>query len=95
MRALPLPPRLASMVIEAASHREASRAALLAMLLSERGLGGADADLSHRLERLRADRDKRAGDARRLAASWARQAEAAHPPARGAGDARSNLSRCV
>ncbi|HEY8137381.1 MAG TPA: ATP-dependent helicase HrpB [Methylocystis sp.] len=80
MRALPLPPRLASMVIEAASHAEASRAALLAMLLSERGLGGADADLSHRLERLRADRDKRAGDARRLAASWARQAEAAHPP---------------
>ncbi len=77
MRALPLPPRLASMVIEAASHGEASRAALLAMLLSERGLGGTDADLSHRLERLRADRDKRAGDARRLAASWARQAEAA------------------
>ena len=83
MRALPLPPRLASMVIEAASHGEASRAALLAMLLSERGLGGTDADLSHRLERLRADRDKRAGDARRLAASWARQAEAAHPPLEG------------
>ena len=77
MRALPLPPRLASMVIEAASDGEASRAALLAMLLSERGLGGTDADLSHRLERLRADRDKRAGDARRLAANWARQAEAA------------------
>ena len=82
MRALPLPPRLASMVIEAASHGEAVRATLLAMLLSERGLGGTDADLSHRLERLRADRDKRAGDARRLAANWARQAEAAtrHPP---------------
>ncbi len=74
MRALPLAPRLASMVIEAASGGEASRAALLAMLLSERGLGGTDADLSHRLERLRADRDKRAGDARRLAANWARQA---------------------
>jgi ATP-dependent helicase HrpB len=87
MRALPLPPRLASMVIEAASHGEASRAALLAMLLSERGLGGADADLSLRLERLRADRDKRAGGARRLAASWARQAEAA----RQAGD-KTNLS---
>ena len=81
MRALPLPPRLASMVIEAASDGEAFRATLLAMLLSERGLGGVDPDLSHRLERLRADRDKRAGDARRLAASWARQAEAAtHPP---------------
>ncbi|HEY8138203.1 MAG TPA: ATP-dependent helicase HrpB, partial [Methylocystis sp.] len=95
MRALPLPPRLASMVIEAASHGEASRAALLAMLLSERGLGGTDADLSHRLERLRADRDKRAGDARRLAASWARQAEAAHPPLKGEGgssNARSYLS---
>ena len=80
MRALPLPPRLASMVIEAASHGEAVRATLLAMLLSERGLGGTDADLSHRLERLRADRDKRAGDARRLAANWARQAEAATRP---------------
>jgi ATP-dependent helicase HrpB len=91
MRALPLPPRLASMVIEAASVGEASRAALLAMLLSERGLGGADADLSHRLERLRADRDKRAGDARRLAANWARQAEAAtrHPPLEGEGRATS------
>ena len=83
MRALPLPPRLASMVIEAASHGEAFRATLLAMLLSERGLGGTDADLSHRLERLRADRDKRAGDARRLAANWARQAEAACPPLKG------------
>jgi ATP-dependent helicase HrpB len=49
------------------------------MLLSERGLGGPDADLSHRLERLRAERDKRASDARRLAASWARQAETARP----------------
>jgi ATP-dependent helicase HrpB len=95
MRALPLPPRLASMVIEAASNGEASRAALLAMLLSERGLGGADPDLSHRLERLRADRGKRAGDARRLAASWARQAEAAHPPLKGEGrasNAHSHLS---
>jgi ATP-dependent helicase HrpB len=85
MRALPLPPRLASMVIEAASRGEAFRATLLAMLLSERGLGGTDADLSHRLERLRADRDKRAVDARRLAASWARQAEASHPPLKGEG----------
>ena len=53
MRALPLAPRLARMVVEAAGHGEAKRAAELAMLLSERGIGGADADLSHRLERLR------------------------------------------
>ena len=38
MRALPLAPRLARMVVEAADHGEAKRAAELAMLLSERGL---------------------------------------------------------
>ncbi|AZG76152.1 ATP-dependent helicase HrpB [Methylocystis rosea] len=77
MRALPLAPRLARMVVEAAGQGEAKRAAELAMLLSERGIGGADADLSHRLERLRGEKSKRAGDALRLAAQWARQAMAA------------------
>lgn len=77
MRALPLAPRLARMVVEAAHHGEARRAAELAMLLSERGLGGADADLSHRLERLRGENSKRARDALRLATQWARQAMAA------------------
>ncbi|MBM3553100.1 MAG: ATP-dependent helicase HrpB [Alphaproteobacteria bacterium] len=76
-RALPLAPRLARMVVEAARHGEASRAAELAMLLSERGLGGADADLSHRIERLQGENSKRARDALRLAAQWARQAMAA------------------
>jgi ATP-dependent helicase HrpB len=77
LRALPLPPRLARMVIEAARHGETERAAELAMLLSERGLGGNDADLSHRLERLQGDGSKRARDAKRLAANWARLAKAA------------------
>jgi ATP-dependent helicase HrpB len=77
MRALPLPPRLSRMVLEAARHGEAERAADLAMLLSERGLGGTDADLSARLDRFRADKSKRAGDARRLAGAWARQARGA------------------
>ncbi len=77
IRALPLPPRLACMVIEAANHECAGRAAQLAMLLSERGLGGIDLDLSTRLERLRGDAGQRARDARRLAANWARQADAA------------------
>ncbi|WP_442756775.1 ATP-dependent helicase HrpB [Methylocystis sp. JAN1] len=75
LRALPLPPRLARMVLEAARHGEAERAAELAMLLSERGLGGNDADLSHRLDRLRGDGSKRARDAKRLAANWARLAK--------------------
>ncbi|QGM92923.1 ATP-dependent helicase HrpB [Methylocystis rosea] len=77
MRALPLAPRLARMVVEAAGHGEAKRAAELAMLLSERGLGGSDADLSHRLDRLHGENSKRARDALRLAGQWARQAMAA------------------
>ncbi|MBG0797535.1 ATP-dependent helicase HrpB [Methylocystis sp. L43] len=77
VRALPLAPRLARMVVEAARHGEARRAAELAMLLSERGIGGSDADLSHRLERLHGENSKRARDALRLAAQWARQAMAA------------------
>ncbi len=76
LRALPLPPRLARMIVDAARHDAAGRAAELAMLLSERGLGGNDADLSHRLERLQRDGSKRARDAKRLAAQWARQAMA-------------------
>ncbi|MFO1103844.1 MAG: ATP-dependent helicase HrpB [Methylocystis sp.] len=80
MRALPLAPRLARMVVEAARGDEAKRAAELAMLLSERGLGGNDADLAHRLDRLQGERSKRAGDALRLAAQWARLADGATPP---------------
>ena len=64
------------MIVTAARHDAAERAAELAMLLSERGLGGTDADLSHRLDRLRRDGSKRARDAKRLAANWARQAMA-------------------
>ena len=77
MRALPLAPRLSRMILDAARHNEAERAADLAILMSERGLGGAGADLSLRLERFRSDGSKRAKDARRLAASWARLAHAA------------------
>ena len=77
MRALPLEPRLSAMVVEAAAAGEAERAARLAMVLSERGLGGVDADLGRRLERFEADAGARARDARRLAGSWARFCNAA------------------
>jgi ATP-dependent helicase HrpB len=77
MRALPLAPRLSRMILEAARHGEAERAADLAILLSERGLGGAGADLSQRLERFHNEGSKRARDARRLAANWAKLACAA------------------
>ncbi|MFM9974049.1 MAG: ATP-dependent helicase HrpB [Beijerinckiaceae bacterium] len=89
IRALPLSPRLAKMVISAA---EISVAALrdatdLAAIMVERGLGGASADLSHRLEQFRRDRSPRAMDMRQLASGWAhsvrtgRASGAAHSPA--------------
>ena len=42
----------------------------------ERGLGGNDADLAHRLEGFRRDRSSRASEMRKLAAGWARMAAA-------------------
>jgi ATP-dependent RNA helicase HrpB len=74
IRALPLPPRLARMVLAGAERGSANQAAELAATLVERGLGGDDPDLSHRLDRFRADRSRRASDMRRLAESWARSA---------------------
>ncbi len=71
IRALPLPPRLASMVLEAARTGDAGLAAQIAVLLVERGLGGDDTDLAERLARFRRDRSRRAEDARRMAARWA------------------------
>ncbi|HYA81240.1 MAG TPA: ATP-dependent helicase HrpB, partial [Methylocystis sp.] len=79
MRALPLEPRLSAMVVEAAAAGAAERAAYLAMLLSERGLGGTDADLARRMERFESDSGARARDARRLAASWARLCNVSPP----------------
>ena len=83
LRALPLPPRLARMVVSAAARgRDAARdAADLAAVLVERGLGGDSVDLAERAERFRRDRSARAEDMRRLAAGWARIASAqAAPP---------------
>jgi ATP-dependent helicase HrpB len=67
---LPLPPRLAHMVLVASARGEGALAARIAVLITERGLGGTDSDLRHRLERLGAERGRRAEDARRLASSW-------------------------
>ncbi len=74
MRSLPVAPRLASMIFEAAGRGEALRAARLATLLSERGLGGDDPDLSLRLEGFARETAPRARDARRLADGIARAA---------------------
>lgn len=68
---LPLPPRLAHMLVCAAGEGEGGLAAEAAVLLSERGLGGNDVDLSVRLERWRREKGKRADAARGLARRWA------------------------
>jgi ATP-dependent helicase HrpB len=67
----PLAPRLAHMVLKAAETGQAPRAALIAALITERNLGGRDADLRHRLDALDRDRGPRARDARALADRWA------------------------
>lgn len=77
LQLLPLPPRLARMVVAAARFGEAEVAASLAALLVERGLGGEALDLSDRLERFGRERGGRAADMRRLAEGWARAAERA------------------
>ncbi|MGZ5987000.1 MAG: ATP-dependent helicase HrpB [Caulobacteraceae bacterium] len=74
---MPLPPRLAHMVLKAAETGQAARAARIAVLITERHLGGRDVDLRHRLEGLERDRSPRARDARALADRWAGMAS--HP----------------
>ena len=71
LRALPLPPRLARMVFDAAAEGAGQLAADIAAVLSERGLGGDDVNLGHRLDQFRRDRSRRAEDARRMAKRWA------------------------
>ena len=71
IRALPLPPRLARMVIEAGSRGAAFDAAMIAALISERGLGGTSSNLAHRLDQFKRDRSPRADEMKRLARSWA------------------------
>jgi ATP-dependent helicase HrpB len=74
IRDLPLPPRLARMVLDAARRGEGRLAAEIAAVLTERGLGGSDTDLVHRVEAFRRDRSARADEMRRLSQGWARSA---------------------
>jgi ATP-dependent helicase HrpB len=72
LRALPLPPRLARMVLGAGESGLAELGGELAVVLSERGLGGDDPDLGERVRRLRAERSPRAQAARGMARTWAK-----------------------
>ncbi|MEQ1820014.1 MAG: ATP-dependent helicase HrpB [Terricaulis sp.] len=71
---LPLPARLAHMVISAARDGEALLAARITMVLTEQGLGGRSADLRDRLHKFASERGQRADSARGLADRIARLA---------------------
>ena len=71
---MPLPPRLAHMVVRAAASGQAREAAEVAAVLTEQGLGGKDVDLRRRLENLRRDRSPRSRDAMALVERWSRAA---------------------
>lgn len=74
LRRLPLPPRLARMVLYGAAKDQAELAASLAMVLGEPGLGGSSSDLERRVENLQQEKGRREKEARRLALIWARKA---------------------
>jgi ATP-dependent helicase HrpB len=69
---LPLEPRLAHMLIDAKQRGFGSAAAEIAVLLTERGLGGNDPDLEVRWRRWRSDKSPRAEAARKMAGRFAR-----------------------
>jgi len=79
------PPPLAHMIVAAAESGEAETAARLALLASERGLGGGGVDLRQRLSRLASAKGGRAEAARGLARRMAEAATSGGPAARARG----------
>jgi len=73
LRALALPPRLARMIVDSDRFGAAGRAAEIAAVLTERGLGGDSVDLDVRLDQFRRDRSQRASSARDMVRRWAAQ----------------------
>ena len=86
LRELPLPPRLARMVVDAAAVGAAELAAEIAIVLTERGLGGNEVNLGDRLEALRRDRSPRTREARAMAKRWAQIARRGKRSEQGRGD---------
>ena len=74
--ALPLAPRLAHMLLDAKERGFDAAASEVAVLLTERGLGGNDVDLEARWRRWRSDKSQRAAAARNLAGRWRKHVRA-------------------
>ncbi|MES3091935.1 ATP-dependent helicase HrpB [Sphingomonas aerolata] len=79
---LPMPPRLAHMLLRGGERGLAEVAAQVAVLLGERGIGGQDVDVETRLRRWKTERGAKAQAARGMADRWAKLAP---PPASGRG----------
>lgn len=79
MRELALPPRLAAMVISAGETGHARDAAVLAVMLTEQGLGGTGVDLEERMRRFKSERGERAEAARQLAGRLAKGLDLSKP----------------
>lgn len=71
---LPLPPSLAHMVAVASNSGQGEKAAILALLLQERGLGGLGEEIEARFERFSNDRGERTNAAKSLARRIAKTA---------------------
>nr|WP_276046446.1 MULTISPECIES: ATP-dependent helicase HrpB [unclassified Sphingomonas] len=93
--ALPMPPRLAHMLLRAAAMGLSDTAAQVAVLLSERGIGGNDADLEARLRRWRGERGTKAQAARRLAERWSGLAREVRTTAAFVGTSDEAIAACV
>ena len=93
LRALALPPRLARMIVD--SHRLGAgrTAAMIAAVLTERGLGGDHVDLDVRLDAFRRDRSQRAEAARGQAQRWAAQVASSSPSPLAGAEASGARSR--
>ncbi|MCB1423138.1 MAG: ATP-dependent helicase HrpB [Nitratireductor sp.] len=76
LRALPVGPRLAGMVLAAAHSPFVKQAALAALLIEEQGMGGRDTDLEVRLDRFRNEKGARADRIRSVEDKLAEQAAA-------------------
>lgn len=88
---LPLEPRLAHMLLASAEAGEGAIAADVAVLLTERGLGGPSADLARRRAGWRRERGPRADGARGLARRWLALVKGAGH----ATDDDATLARCL
>ncbi|MCO5134625.1 MAG: ATP-dependent helicase HrpB [Phyllobacteriaceae bacterium] len=76
LRALPVGPRLAAMMLAVARSPLKQQAALAALLIEDQGMGGRSVDLEARLDRFRNDKGPRAVRIRAMADRLAEQAAA-------------------